>query len=135
VTELFFEVPRNYANPSAGTLQLFGRSVRRHTRPIVPPLAASGPNEPLPYIVYLQGGPGFGNSEPEHHPLTHPMLDRGHQLLLLDYRGTGLSTPVNARHLQTLGSPQQQADYLKLFRADSIVRDLGMPTFGQHLCT
>lgn len=75
-------------------------------------------------MVYLPGGPGFGNDEPENHALTYPMLDRGYQLLLLDYRGTGLSTPVNARHLQTLGSPQQQADYLKLFRADSIVRDL-----------
>src|SRR5690242_14867401 len=39
---------------------------------------------------------------------------------MLDQRGTGRSTPVGG--LQGTG-PQAQAEYLKLFRADSIVRD------------
>lgn len=77
-----------------------------------------------PFMVYLEGGPGFGNRQPGEHPLTNQMLDRGYQLLYLDYRGTGLSTPINARHLRTLGDAQAQADYLKLFRQDNIVRDL-----------
>ena len=41
-------------------------------------------------------------------------------MLLLDQRGTGRSTPVGT--LPGL-SPEQQAEYLKLHRADSIVRD------------
>ncbi|CRK37263.1 hypothetical protein BN1723_004311 [Verticillium longisporum] len=36
VSELFFEVPADYSNPPAGTLKLFGRSVTKHERPIVP---------------------------------------------------------------------------------------------------
>jgi pimeloyl-ACP methyl ester carboxylesterase len=39
---------------------------------------------------------------------------------MLDQRGTGRSTPVGALPGRT---PQEQADYLKHFRADSIVRD------------
>ena len=52
------------------------------------------------------------------------MINRGYQIILLDYRGVGLSTPINARHILSLGNPQRQADYLKLFRADNNVRDL-----------
>ncbi|KAL2161487.1 hypothetical protein VTH06DRAFT_8049 [Thermothelomyces fergusii] len=125
VSELFFEVPKNHARPDAGTLTLFGRSVRKHERPIVP-LSASdlASKEKLPYIVYLQGGPGFGNRDPQHMPLTHAALNRGYQVLYLDYRGTGLSTPIDADSVLAQGNPLQQAEYLKLFRANSIVRDL-----------
>jgi pimeloyl-ACP methyl ester carboxylesterase len=125
VTELFFEVPKNHARPEAGTLTLFGRSVRKHERPIVP-LSASdlASKEKLPYLVYLEGGPGFGNREPQNHALTQVALSRGYQVLYLDYRGTGLSTPVHADSVLAQGGPQEQADYLKLFRATSIVHDL-----------
>lgn len=125
VTELFFEVPVNHAQPSAGTLKLFGRSVCKHERPIVP-LSESEHEEKerLPYLVYLEGGPGFGNRDPQHHPLTDVALSRGYQVLYLDYRGTGLSTPISADVLATLGGPKEQAEFLKLFRANSIVRDL-----------
>ena len=46
-------------------------------------------------------------------------------MLLLDQRGTGRSTPVSAGSLARRGlvSPAAQADYLALFRADSIVAD------------
>ncbi|KAL2136034.1 hypothetical protein VTI74DRAFT_5770 [Chaetomium olivicolor] len=125
VTELFFEVPKNHARPEAGTLKLFGRSVRRHERSIVPLSAKElADKEKLPYLVYLEGGPGFGNRKPQHHALTEIALRRGYQVLYLDYRGTGLSTPINADALLREGGPQEQADYLKLFRANHIVRDL-----------
>ncbi|AEO66040.1 uncharacterized protein THITE_2045851 [Thermothielavioides terrestris NRRL 8126] len=125
VTELFFEVPKNHARPEAGTLKLFGRSVRKHERPVVP-LSGSelASKEKLPYLVYLEGGPGFGNQDPQSHPLTEVALNRGYQVLYLDSRGTGLSTPINADTVLAQGGPQEQADYLKLFRANSIVRDL-----------
>ncbi|KAL2154354.1 hypothetical protein VTH82DRAFT_3030 [Thermothelomyces myriococcoides] len=125
VTELFFEVPKNHSRPDAGTLTLFGRSVRKHERPIVPPSASDlVSKEKLPYIVYLQGGPGFGNREPQYMPLTQVAINRGYQVLYLDYRGTGLSTPINADSVVAQGNPLEQAEYLKLFRANSIVRDL-----------
>jgi pimeloyl-ACP methyl ester carboxylesterase len=44
-------------------------------------------------------------------------------VLLLDQRGTGLSSPVTYQTLARFDSPQAQADYLKHFRADSVVRD------------
>lgn len=44
-------------------------------------------------------------------------------MLYLDQRGTGLSTPISAATLALQGEAQKQADYLKLFRADNIVRD------------
>jgi pimeloyl-ACP methyl ester carboxylesterase len=125
VTELFFEVPRNHARPQDGTLTLFGRSVRKHDRPIVPlPASEQANKEKLPYMVYLEGGPGFGNRGPQNHPLTGAALSRGYQVLYLDYRGTGLSTPIGADSVLAQGGPQEQANYLKLFRANSIVRDL-----------
>jgi len=43
--------------------------------------------------------------------------------LLLDQRGTGRSTPISYQSLARFQAPQEQADYLKLFRADNIVRD------------
>jgi hypothetical protein len=44
-------------------------------------------------------------------------------MLYLDQRGTGLSTPISAATLALQGDIHRQADYLKLFRADSIVKD------------
>ncbi|KAM7206674.1 alpha/beta-hydrolase [Rhypophila sp. PSN 637] len=125
VTEHFFEVPKNYLHPELGSLKLFGRSVRKHERPIIP---LSRQEQDMasrnPYLVFLEGGPGFGNREPQESPITSYMLNRGYQVLFLDYRGTGLSTPLNAHHLKQLGSPKDQAEYLKLLRADNNVRDL-----------
>lgn len=118
-------MPKNYASPAAGTLRLFGRTVNKYERSITPPLPAELEQlHQRPYFVYLEGGPGYGNREPQELPLTRFLLGRGYQVLYLDYRGTGLSTPINAEALAREGNPQAQADYLKLFRQDNIVRDL-----------
>ncbi|KAJ9142149.1 Proline iminopeptidase 1 [Pleurostoma richardsiae] len=125
VTEYFFEVPLDYADASVGTIQLFGRSVTKHEVPIIPiPESELYHVSQKPWFVYLEGGPGFGNREPQESPLTRFVLGRGYQLLFLDYRGTGLSTPITADGLELKGSPSKQADYLKLFRQDTNVRDL-----------
>lgn len=125
VTEHFFEVPKNYFRPELGSLKLFGRSVRKHEKPIIPlSRAEQDIASRIPYLVFLEGGPGYGNREPQESPITGHMLNRGYQVLFLDYRGTGLSTPLNARHLREQGNPQEQAEYLKLLRADNNVRDL-----------
>lgn len=73
--------------------------------------------------MYLQGGPGFACPPPQNMAITNTVLDRGYQMLYLDQRGTGLSSPISAGTLALQGDIHRQADYLKLFRADSIVRD------------
>jgi pimeloyl-ACP methyl ester carboxylesterase len=76
-----------------------------------------------PYLVFLQGGPGYEAARPTRYPSAPGWLDRAlkdFRILMLDQRGTGRSTPVGNLPGMT---PQQQADYLKHFRADSIVRD------------
>jgi len=45
-------------------------------------------------------------------------------VLLLDQRGTGRSTSISHQTLTCFATPREQVDYLKNFRADSIVRDV-----------
>ena len=45
------------------------------------------------------------------------------RILMLDQRGTGLSSPVDRNTLPLRGDAPEQADYLTHFRADSIVAD------------
>ncbi|KAB5580318.1 Alpha/Beta hydrolase protein [Coniochaeta sp. 2T2.1] len=124
ISEVFFEVPKNYAAPNSGTLKLFGRIANKVEIPAASARLPSDLISQKPFLVYLEGGPGMGNPQPQDAPQTKFFLDRGYQLLYLDYRGTGLSTPINAAHVTKLGDARAQADYLKLFRQDSIVRDL-----------
>jgi pimeloyl-ACP methyl ester carboxylesterase len=51
------------------------------------------------------------------------VLEKGYQVLCLDQRGTGLSTPITASTLGLRGDDDVQAQYLRSFRADSIVKD------------
>lgn len=135
VTELFFDVPLNYNDPHGEKIRLFGRAAFKHEKPV-------GPGHPSwegdwnasrrhlrelfskPWMAYLEGGPGGGNREPQDYAITRLLLNRGYQMLYLDYRGTGMSTPVNAAAVLKRGPPEAQAAYLRLFRADNIVRDL-----------
>merc|ERR1712225_28911 len=105
VDELFFEVPKDYSNPDRGTIQLFARSVSRYEKPTTIISEEERRKKSMkPWFVYLQGGPGFQCSPPQNSPITNAVLEKGYQMLYLDQRGTGLN-------------------YLKLFRADSIVKD------------
>ncbi|CAO3597698.1 unnamed protein product [Absidia cylindrospora] len=79
----------------------------------------------LPFILYLQGGPGFEVASPANADSgwIKVAFDQGFQVLLLDQRGTGLSTPVSAEALEKFHSDEDKVRYLTNFRADSIVRD------------
>jgi pimeloyl-ACP methyl ester carboxylesterase len=124
VTELFFKVPLDQTNPSSGTIRIFARSVTRHENPTGSLTEKeSRKRDQRPWLLWLQGGPGSGCPPPRATPFINLILDRGYQILYLDQRGTGLSTPVSAETLELRGDAQQRADYLKLFRADSIVGD------------
>jgi pimeloyl-ACP methyl ester carboxylesterase len=111
LTEHEFSVPLDHAAPDGEQLTVFAREV------------ADPDGTDRPFLVYLQGGPGFEAPRPTRLPGSPGWLDlalRGHRVLMLDQRGTGRSTPVGALPGMTA---QQQAGYLRHFRADSIVRD------------
>ncbi|KZZ91968.1 prolyl peptidase [Ascosphaera apis ARSEF 7405] len=118
VAELFFKVPLDYSKPEGETVKLFARSVRRR-----PSAAQVTKPEDLPWLLYLQGGPGYGCGQPQDISWVNLFLDKGYQILLLDQRGTGLSSPITAATLRYKGDAAKQAEYLKHFRADNIVRD------------
>lgn len=120
MTEYLFSVPKDHSRPDdSGEVQLFARSATKYEPTIVP---HDHPPAQKPYMVYLQGGPGFGCLEPQDFSLTRVLLNKGYQALYLDYRGVGLSTPVTADTIPQ--TPSEQFDYLKLFRQDNNVRDL-----------
>jgi pimeloyl-ACP methyl ester carboxylesterase len=86
-------------------------------------VAAGKTGTDLPWLLFLQGGPGFGGPRLSGRASwLDTALDR-YRVLLLDQRGTGLSTPVTRHRLAARGSTEDQARYLSLFRADAIVAD------------
>lgn len=107
-----FDLPLNYADPGQ-TLRVFAREV----------VAPGKEDANLPYLVYFQGGPGSGSPRPVDAGGWLGRALQDYRVLLLDQRGTGLSTPITAQTLAGLGNAQAQADYLMHFRADNIVRD------------
>lgn len=108
-----FSVPLDHARPAGESITVFAREAR----------AAGKEDERLPWLVFLQGGPGAAAARPTGLEPWILRATKDYHLLLLDQRGTGRSSPVSAQTLASLGSAQAQADYLKHFRADSIVRD------------
>lgn len=79
--------------------------------------------EDLPYLLFLQGGPGFEDPRPgPDQPAWMDAALEHHRLVLLDQRGTGRSTPVGDELLPGR-SAEEVAEYLTHLRADSIVRD------------
>jgi pimeloyl-ACP methyl ester carboxylesterase len=104
------QIPLDHARPDGAPITVFTREV------------AAPDGGDRPYLVFLQGGPGFEATRPTSPPtgwMKRALQD--YRVLLVDQRGTGRSTPVGP----TIpgDSPQEQADYLTHFRADSIVRD------------
>jgi pimeloyl-ACP methyl ester carboxylesterase len=110
ITEREHLVPLDHALPGGPSITVF-------TREVADP---DGPGRP--YLVFLQGGPGFEAARPTSPPrgwLARALRD--YRVLLLDQRGTGRSTPVGP--VIPGATPAEQAVYLTHFRADSIVRD------------
>ena len=100
-----------------------GRRADRGVRPRGRAGRRRGGDPALPWLVYFQGGPGFGSPRPfGRESWLNRALD-DYRVLLLDQRGTGRSTPASRHTLGRLGTPAAQAGYLGHFRADSIVRD------------
>ena len=84
VAEHEFDVPLDYGS-SGETITVFAREV------------ADPDGRDKPWLVYLQGGPGFESPRPTGNPRGPAWLDRALQdfrVLMLDQRGTGRSSPV-----------------------------------------
>lgn len=102
-------VPLDHAKPGGESITVFTREV------------AAPDGRDRPYLLFLQGGPGFEATRPTAPPSGwQKRAIADYRILLLDQRGTGRSTPVGDIPGAT---PQEQATYLTHFRADSIVRD------------
>lgn len=110
----YFDVPLDYENPSGKSITVFAREVRS---------TENADKDELPLLVFLQGGPGFQSPRPESAGGWIKRALKDYRVLLLDQRGTGLSTPVTHQTLSEVSDVSSQVEYLKHFRADNIVRD------------
>lgn len=106
-------VPLVWGDPGdTRTIEIFARVISREG------------GETLPHLVFLQGGPGHEAPRPFHSSSSPAWLDEAlahYRVVMLDQRGTGLSSPVGDGDLEQ-GSAAV-AEYLTHLRADAIVRD------------
>jgi pimeloyl-ACP methyl ester carboxylesterase len=113
ITDHSFALPLDHAEPEGEQIGIYAREVA----------AAGRERDRLPWLLYLQGGPGSRAPRPLG---RDSWLDRAlddYRVLLIDQRGTGRSTPATRQTLSARGDAASQADYLAHFRSDSIVRD------------
>lgn len=108
----FFSVPLDYQHSPSKHIQVFVREL----------VSVENQHKQLPYLVFFQGGPGFGAVRPLSNSGWIKRALTEYRVLLLDQRGTGLSTPINSTSLSYM-SATDQAYYLSFFRADNIIRD------------
>lgn len=106
-------VPLDWTSPDDGrTIEVFAREVAHVDR------------QDAPLLVFLQGGPGGKG--------PRPMSGGGdwigevlatHRVLLLDQRGTGRSTRLEAASIAGM-TPAEAAEHIRMFRAEQIIADL-----------
>jgi pimeloyl-ACP methyl ester carboxylesterase len=111
-TDHIVNVPLDHGRPEAGTIEVFAREV----------VASDRTGEDLPWLLFLQGGPGGKSPRPLRAESWIGHAVKTHRVLLLDQRGTGRSTPITARTVAGM-SAEDLAAHIKLHRADSIVAD------------
>ncbi|KAG0336953.1 hypothetical protein BG004_007848 [Podila humilis] len=112
--DYYFELPLRHNDSSCKeTITVFARRVVS--------IEKQADANKMPWLIFYQGGPGFGG--PAYNSGWVKSTSKKYNVLLLDQRGTGLSTPMTVQSISHLKSPQEQAEYFMQFRADSIVRD------------
>ena len=112
ITDHTFLVPLDYENKNGKEISIFAREVERKETV----------NKELPYLVFFQGGPGYESPRPITDSGWIKRASEEYKVLLLDQRGTGLSTPVSGDSFKAMND-RDLAHYLTFFRADNIVRD------------
>ncbi|WP_299165262.1 alpha/beta fold hydrolase [uncultured Arthrobacter sp.] len=115
-TPHYFSVPLDHRDPEGERISVFAReySSTDHT---------DAEAAHLPWLLFLQGGPGVRGNRTTGLSGWMKAAARDFRILMLDQRGTGLSTPADLVTLPECGSPAEQTLYLRHFRADSIVAD------------
>ena len=119
VREHLFQVPLNHGLDPASSISA-AEQIEIFAREVVAPERLQ---EDLPWLVFLQGGPGFGAPRPMDCSGWIKRALKNHRVLLVDERGTGRSTPQTFQSLAHLDDSKSQAEQLAMFRADSIVAD------------
>ncbi|GAA2630858.1 alpha/beta fold hydrolase [Streptomyces axinellae] len=114
LTDHVFSVPLDHGRPDGERIEVYAREVVA---------AGKEHQDDLPWLLFLQGGPGHGAPRPVGPDSWLGTALRHYRVLLLDQRGTGRSTPVNRQSLALRGGAPEQAAYLARFRADAIVQD------------
>ncbi|KAJ4381980.1 hypothetical protein N0V85_008600 [Neurospora sp. IMI 360204] len=130
--KLEFEVPldhhHHHHSSQKDALKLHAELVDSFPNPKPTPDVLSSPISPhKPFLLYLCGGPGDGNTSDRVPELNKFCINRGYQVLYVHYRGTGLSPlffDSTAKNKVMRMSDQDKANYLARFRQDNIVRDL-----------
>lgn len=108
------QAPLEHAVPDGEKIEVYAREVvgAEHDDP-----------QRLPWLLFLQGGPGGSGPRPTTRTGWLDAALQRYRVLLLDQRGTGLSTPVTEALLARRGGPVEAAHYVAQLRADAIVRD------------
>ena len=112
ITDHTFLVPLDYENENGKEISIFAREIERKETV----------NKNLSYLVFFQGGPGYESPRPITDSGWIKRASEEYKVLLLDQRGTGLSTPVSGDSFKAMND-SDLAHYLTFFRADNIVRD------------
>lgn len=112
ITDRVTLVPLDYAKPNDEKIEIFTREI------------AEPHSQDKAICVFLMGGPG--------HPAPRNWQDndwikelaKHYRVILLDQRGTGRSQRVDINSPIMQKTPEDLAEYLSFFRADSIVCDI-----------
>jgi proline iminopeptidase len=121
-TEHYFTVPLDHFNPAAGK-DSAAETITVFAREYVSADHSEAATEALPWLLYLQGGPGGRGNRLMSLGGWSKAAAKDFRILMLDQRGTGLSSPIDRNTLPARGDAAAQARYLEHFRADSIVAD------------
>ncbi len=113
LTDHVFRVPLDHTRPDGEQIEVYAREV----------VAAGREHDRLPWLLFLQGGPGGRSPRPVGREAWCDRALEDYRVLLLDQRGTGRSTPADRHTLPARGDAARQAGYLAHFRADAIVAD------------
>jgi pimeloyl-ACP methyl ester carboxylesterase len=120
-TEHYFSVPLDHFTPVANGTD--SETITVFAREYVSTEHSEAAAERLPWLVYLQGGPGGRGNRLTSLGGWSKAAAKDFRILMLDQRGTGLSSPIDRNTLPARGGAPAQARYLEHFRADSIVAD------------
>ena len=117
--EHYFEVPLDHFGGDAAA----GETITVFAREYVSTDHTEEEAARLPWLLYLQGGPGGRGNRLASLGGWSKAAAKDFRILMLDQRGTGLSSAIDRNTLPLRGNDADQADYLAHFRADSIVAD------------